>query len=190
MSTINFIKALAKDYRVAAISRSSKFTAKKIAKEIEPQYKVVIEYGPGDGIVTKELLKVLPSDGQLIVIELNPDFIKELKKINDHRLKIISGDVVKISKKLKGFRQVDMIISSIPFTFFNPKTREEIINNSYNFLCPGGKILIYQYSLLMLPYLKKICGKKNTHWYIEPLNIPPLWIMIGEKNSVWKMNKK
>jgi len=182
MTIISFIKTLTKDYKVAAICRSSKFTARRIAKEVKPQYKIIVEYGPGDGVVTKEILKVLSSDGQLVVIELNPDFIRELKKIKDSRLKIISGDVAKISKKLKGFRQVDMIISSIPFTYFNPRTREEIIFNSYNFLRPGGKILLYQYYLLMLPCLKKICGKKNVRWHVEPRNIPPCWIMIGEKN--------
>ena len=181
MTIISFIKILAKDYKVAAIYHSSKFTAKRIAKEVKPQYKIIVEYGPGDGIVTKEILKVLSSDGQLIVIELNPDFIRELKKIKDPRLKIISGDVAKISKKLKGFRQIDMIISGIPFTFFNPQIREEIIANSYNFIRPSGKILLYQYYLLMLPCLKKICGKKNVHWYIEPRNVPPAWIMVGEK---------
>ncbi|MBI4085767.1 MAG: hypothetical protein HY433_00785 [Candidatus Liptonbacteria bacterium] len=180
MSAISFIKTLSKDHKVAALFPSTAAAAKKIAGEIKPGCKMVVEYGAGDGAVTKEILKVMPPDGRLVAIESNSDFVGELGKINDSRLEIISADVARISKKLKNFGPIDMIISGIPFTLFNPRTREEVIADSYGALGSGGKILLYQHYLLMLPYIKKIFGK-NIRWYVEPRNFPPYWIMVGEK---------
>ena len=179
-SVINFIKTFSEDYKVAAFFPSTKFAAKKIASEIKPEYKVVVEYGAGDGAVTKELLKVLPADGKLIAVELNSNFVKELQKINYKRLEIISDDVVFVSKNLSIYGQIDMVISGISFTLFKPQTREKIISDSYKSINEGGRVLLYQYYLLMLPYMRKACGK-NIRWYIEPRNIFPYWVMIAEK---------
>ncbi|KKQ34571.1 MAG: Methyltransferase type 12 [Candidatus Nomurabacteria bacterium GW2011_GWB1_37_5] len=181
MTLINFIKTLSKDHKVAAIFPSTPFAAKKFASEVKPHYKIVVEYGAGDGAVTKEILKKLPKDGKLFAVELNLDFVNELKKINDDRLHILSTDVAKISKELETLGEIDMVISGIPFTFFKPDIREEVIRDSYKALRPNGSILLYQHYLLMLPYLKRVCGKKNVRWYVEPRNFLPYWVMIGEK---------
>jgi len=180
MSIMSFIKTLQKDYRVAAFFPSTRFAAQRIAGEVCSECKLIIEYGPGDGVVTKELLKAMPLDCRLVAIESNADFVGELEKITDPRLKVVFGDVVQISKNLSSFGEVDMIVSGIPFSFFNPQMREEIIRDSYDALRPGGRILLYQVSLLMLPCLKKQCGK-STRWFLEPRNVPPYFIMIGEK---------
>ena len=67
-SNLNFIKTAIKDFKVGALTPSSKYVVKKIIKEIKPEYKYIVEYGPGDGVITKEILKILPQDGRLVVI--------------------------------------------------------------------------------------------------------------------------
>jgi phospholipid N-methyltransferase len=169
-----------KDYRVGAIFPSSKFVARRIAREVNPEYKIIMEYGAGDGAITKEILNILPKDGKLIAIETNKNFVRVLKKIDDNRLKVVAGDVVDLSKNLDQFGQIDMVISGIPFTYLKPKDRTSIIENTYRILQPGGKILSFQHHFLMLSYLKKVAGEK-TRWYIEPRNFLPYCIMIAEK---------
>lgn len=180
MAALSFFKNMTKDHKVGAFFASSIFAARRIVKEIEPEYKTIVEYGPGDGAVTKEILKVLPPDGKLLAVELNPAFIADLEKIKDSRLTVISEDVIDFSKKLESFGPVDMVISSIPFSFLKPEERESVITHTYKALNPGGKILLFQYRLLMLAYLKKAAGKKIRR-YFEPRNIFPYWIMVAEK---------
>ena len=38
-----------------------------------------MEYGPGVGVITAEILRRMRSDALLIVIELNPDFVTHLR---------------------------------------------------------------------------------------------------------------
>ncbi len=48
--------------------------------------KVVVEYGPGVGTITQEVLKRMRPDATLIAIELNPNFFRVLEaEIHDPR---------------------------------------------------------------------------------------------------------
>ena len=88
----SFLKNAILGKKVGAISVSSKYVIKRVLKEIEGEnYKNIVEYGPGDGVLTRELLKLLPRDGKLVVIETDNNFIKHLEKIRDKRLTVIRG---------------------------------------------------------------------------------------------------
>lgn len=180
MASFKFLKAVLKDYRVGALTVSSRYTIRKVLKEIEPGHKFIIEYGAGDGVITKEILRLLPPDGRLVVIELNSDFIKELARIKDERLKVIQGDVTELSKNLNRLLpRLDMVISSIPFTLLKPSSRAAIIKNTRHALMPGGIFLIYQYSPLVLPLLKKYF--KSVRLNFELRNFPPYFFMAARK---------
>lgn len=180
---INFLKIAIRDYKVGALTRISKHVVNRIVKEIKPEYKYIVEYGAGDGVTTIEMLKSLPSDGKLVAIDLNDNFIKELHKIKDQRLIVTKGDIVEISKDLKalGVPEVHMVVSSVPFTIFSPKVRKEIMENTYNAVNQGGKIVMYQYSPLMHSVIKKVFG--NSTLSFEARNFPPVSIMVGEKRE-------
>ncbi|MEK7593332.1 MAG: rRNA adenine N-6-methyltransferase family protein [Patescibacteria group bacterium] len=179
---LNFIKTAIKDFKVGALTPSSKYVVKKILKEIKPEYKYIVEYGPGDGIITKEILKILPQDGRLIAIELNLNFINELKKIKDKRLKIIHGDAVKISKNIDklGLPRIDAIISGIPCSILKLKDKKELIKNTYDILTKSGLFIIYQNIPLIFSELNKVF-KKSISWHFEPRNFVPYFIMVAEK---------
>ncbi|MBI2591799.1 MAG: methyltransferase [Candidatus Brennerbacteria bacterium] len=180
MANFKFLKATLKDFRVGALTVSSRYTIRRVLKEIKSHHKFIIEYGAGDGAATKEILRFLPRDGKLIVIELNDDFVRELQKIKDERLKIIRGDAVELSKNLKllGLPRVDMVISSIPFTLLKPTSRAAIIKNTGATLAANGIFLIYQYSPLVMPILKKYF--KNVRLDLELRNFPPYFFMIAK----------
>lgn len=182
MDNLNFIKTAIKDFKVGALAPSSKYVVKKIIKEIKPEYKYIVEYGPGDGIITKEILKILPQDGILIAIELNRNFISELEKIKDKRLKIICGDAVKISENIDklGLPRIDAIVSGIPCSILKPKERKELIKNTYDILAESGIFIIYQNIPLIFSELNKVF-KKSISWHFEPRNFVPYFIMVAEK---------
>lgn len=181
MTDFKFLKAALKDYRVGAITTSSRYSIKKVLKAIEPGHKFIIEYGAGDGIVTKEILRLLPKNGRLIAIELNSEFLKELELIKDERLQIINGDVLILSKKLEqlGLPRIDMIISNMPFTLLKKQQKEAIIKHTQEALVDGGVFLTYQYSPILLPLLKKYFSKVKIDFELR--NFPPYFFMIARK---------
>ena len=156
---VNFLKAALKDRQIGALSRSSKYVVQGLLdKLIDESLYRVIEYGPGDGVVTKEILKRMPQSGEMIVVETNPNFLGILKKIKDPRLKIIEGRAEDISKLLESEHEsgVDLVISSIPFSILNPSDRENLVSKTFNMLKTTGKLIIFhQYSTLMLKLLNK-----------------------------------
>lgn len=181
MSYTKFIKTALKDYKVGAVTRTSKFVVKKILTYIKPEYKYFLEYGPGDGVVTREILKKVPEGGKFVVIELNEEFFRELSKIKDPRFKAVKGDIAEYSNKLHtlGLPRVDFALSSVPFTIIGPNTREEILKNTAESMSEGGTFVMFQYSLLMRSVIKK--AFKNVSYYLEPRNFPPYFIMTAVK---------
>jgi len=181
MKAIDFIKVALKDYKVGAVAKSSKYTVRAILKQVRPGYKLVVEYGAGDGVITKELLSRLPHDAKVVAVELNKDFVALLNNIKDDRLAVKDEDVLRVSENFStaGAKDADTVISGIPFSFFSPTTRETIVRNTHKNLRPGGVFIVYQYSPLMLPVLKKYF--KRVTMTLEPRNVFPYFIMVAEK---------
>lgn len=183
MSKIHFLKTALRDYKVGAFTPSSNFVVKQILKKLPHHSRAcIIEYGAGDGVITKALLEHMPRDGKLIAIEMNPHFIALLKKIHDPRLQVVQGDVLKICKNLSDLKlpRIDAVISGIPFSFFSSNERHVIAKQTFQKLSEHGRFIIYQVSPLMFPYLKKYFNKK-INLSFEVRNFPPYFIMVAEK---------
>ena len=182
MKHINFLKKALTDYRVGALTISSRFVVNEVLRNIGPEFKHIVEYGPGDGVVVKAILKKLPPDGKLAVIELNKKFYEELLKINDSRLAVINGSIIDLSKDLMkntGLPKIDAVVSSVPFTYFKPSEKEEVIRNTHREMVEGGVFIVYQYTPLVRPILRKLFKKVFTK--LELRNFPPSFIMVAEK---------
>ncbi len=182
MSGLDFLKATLKDYKVGAITVSSKYVVKRLTDQLFlSNAKYIVEYGAGDGVITKEILKNIPADGKLVAFEINENFIAELCKIKDKRLVISTDDVITASGELKkmGLPRIDAVISGIPFTLINPKDRVRLIANTHSALEDGGIFLVYQYSPLIFPILKEYF--KFIDISFEPRNFLPYFIMRAEK---------
>ncbi len=183
MSKLNFLKTALRNYEVGAVMPSSSFVVKRIIRKLPHHSRAcIVEYGAGDGIITKALLEHMPRDGKLIAIETNPHFVALLKKIHDPRLRIIQGDVLNICKDLSELKlpRIDAVISGIPFSFFNSSARHIIAKQTFSKLSEHGRFILYQVSPLMFPYLKRYF-KKKIDLSLEVRNFPPYFIMVAEK---------
>src|SRR4051794_29570844 len=97
----SFLKIAIRDFpHIASIFPSSSFAARAVAKQVPEDAKIVVEYGPGSGSITRELLRRLSSTCRIVCIEVNEEFIPILKGLGDPRLEIITGDVVEMSGQL------------------------------------------------------------------------------------------
>ena len=181
---INFLKVALSDRQIGAMTRSSKYVVKAIMRNLSDlSLRRVIEYGPGDGVITKAILNRMPKDGQLIVVETNLRFLKILRDIKDPRLKIIKGTAQAVSKELKSrnHASVNLVISSVPFSILSRADREQIVNNTFNMLEDSGKFVVFQYSPILLSLLKKYFDTDTVNTHFELRNIPPMFIMTAQK---------
>jgi phospholipid N-methyltransferase len=168
---LNFFKH---PWMIGSFIPSSPFLVRRVLAHVDwPSAETVIEYGPGVGTFTREILRNLPSQGSLIVFETNRDFVRFLERtIHDSRLRVIHGSAEKARETLGQMnRAADYAISGIPFRHFPRRLRTSIVKMTHDVLRPGGRFLVYQFSRSVLPILESTFGSVNREF--EPLNIMP-----------------
>lgn len=154
---------------------SSPFLVNEVLEAVPwPRARVLVEYGPGVGTFTHEVLRRMRSDATLIALEINDEFFDYLRQsVRDPRLRLVRESATQIDAVLArlGLEGADCIISGIPFKTIPETTREVIVRKTYSVLRPQGRFLVYQFSPAVLPCLERAFGKV-THRF-EWLNILP-----------------
>ncbi len=185
MSTIQFIRNFIKDRDVASITPTSARCVKKVCNHIDfSKDLLIVEYGPGDGVFSRYLLKRMTPDSRLIMLESNADFVRHLKDtIDDSRAEVynvMAGDVMEVLGA-EDVGKVDYVISGIPFSFLKPVRKMKLLESTREILRPGGKFLAYQTSKHLLKPVERVFGNVETEF--EFLNIPPYFIYEVVKNG-------
>lgn len=143
---------------LGSVIPSSRFLVNDLMREVNwDRARVLVEFGPGVGTITREILKRMRADSILMVIELNHDFVKYLgSTIRDPRLRIVHGSAADVRQILAGHNlaPADYIISSLPYSVMSESLRQEVLIESRRALNARGSLLLYQYTGTVLPYLK------------------------------------
>ena len=170
---------------LGSIVPSSRFLIRELLAPIDwKRARVIVEYGPGVGGITAEVLRRMRSDAMLIAIEMNPDFVSYLRgALRDPRLRVVEGSAESIDEVLRrcGQSQADYIISGIPFSTIPAPLRERILRKTRAALAPGGAFLVYQFSTRVLQDLKRIFGVVGRKF--EPLNVLPAHLFICQPQA-------
>ena len=179
-----FIKQFWKDKKmIGSMMPSSKYLAAKMLNHIPfKNTKLIIELGPGTGIFTEKIIQKLDSTTQLIVLELNKEFYKELKtKINLPNVHIKEASADKIGEIMLelGFKKADIIISSLPLANFSVKLRNSILEVVKESLNDNGSFIQFQYSLNAYKSLKKLFPIVKLNYTV--LNFPPAFVYTCSK---------
>lgn len=167
---------------VGSFFPSTRFVCRSITRRFPAHVKTVCEYGPGTGVITREILNRLGADGKLYAVELNKEFVDDLKTtITDSRFKVMNADVVQISASFKSLdpRGIDAAVSGIPFSLMPPAVVEATIKNTAQNLNPGGVFVVYQHTRQAVPLLRKYFSRVEVGY--EPRNIFPYFIMTAYK---------
>ena len=94
MSLATFARNFLDDYKgTAAIVPSSRSLANAMVEPLRGKpLRVAVEFGPGTGVVTSELLNIMPDDGILLAFEISPRFVAYLRDTcSDQRLQIVQA---------------------------------------------------------------------------------------------------
>ncbi len=175
-----FIKEAFKNIKTTGtIMPSSRFLIKKMLQDIDfNTVQLIVEYGAGNGIITKQILNKMNVNTTLICFEINDAFYNQLLQINDHRLIVLKQSAADISSILKNrnLKTVDYFISSLPLAIMPLALSKNILNCSKNALKNNGLFIQYQYSTNFFKNFKQIFGKNNVNLNFEILNLPPAFI--------------
>lgn len=163
---------------VGAVAPSSKFLGNKMYGEIDfSKVKCMVEFGPGTGVFTKEILKRMKPDACMIIFETNPSFYYKLKEeIKDERAIIVNESAEKIGEylALENQDKADYIISSLPLTVFPKELKENILNGAVEYLSDNGQYIQFQYSLNAHKLLKEKFNSVKLAFSL--INIPPAFV--------------
>ena len=182
MPGLTYFKTFLKDYRVGAVTKSSKFAVTRICAAADFSRDIaVVEYGAGDGVATKKILERMTPRSKLIAIESNEYFVRRLAAINDPRLTIVHDFAQRLPEILAelDITEVQYVFSSIPFSFIKKRLRRDIVEHTLRALAPGGSFIVYQYSPTMAKILKDAFG--NVRISFIPLNFPSYFLMEAKK---------
>jgi phospholipid N-methyltransferase len=154
---------------------SSRFLVRRALGEVPwGDCRVLVEYGPGVGHFTAEILRRMRPDAVLIGIELNADFVRFLRDGNgDARLHVVEGSAAEVGRILRrlGYARVDFVIAGIPFSMMSPELRERIVRETHSVLAEGGTLLVYQLASAVLPHLQS--NFRHVRREFEPFNLFP-----------------
>jgi phospholipid N-methyltransferase len=159
---------------------SSRFLVNHLLGEVDwARARVFLEYGPGVGTFTTEILRRMRPDAVLVAMETNPDFVSYLRgRMRDERLHVVHGSAAEADAALANLElsRADYVISGIPYTTMQPSVRDQILRKTHAVLDHNGAFLVYQFTRSVLPHLRQTFGFVTQDF--EPLNVMPARLFV------------
>ncbi len=147
---------------LGSIIPSSRYLAEHLLGQIDfPRARVIVEYGPGVGNLTAQILARMRPDAHLVAIELNDQFVEYLRRsIRDPRFHVAHASAADVRRVLSqlGLEEADCVLSGLPYSTLPPAERDRILHETYAALSPGGSLLVYQFTGAVERHLTPIFG--------------------------------
>lgn len=179
--------------RIGAIAASSKYLAYEMINNINfEDTNCIVEYGPGTGAFTEKILARVKDTTIIILIEINNEFYKVLKKLYGHKKNVIilNDSAEKVDDILKKYyiKKVDYVISGLPFASLPKKISDDILDRTSKILGEDGEFITFQYTHTKMRYIKSFFRKVSSTRVFR--NIPPAYVLRckGDRNESENIN--
>jgi phospholipid N-methyltransferase len=174
MDSMLFLRAFWENRRqVGTPFQSSRLAARKICDSIDFRTASrIIEIGAGPGSITREILRLLKPDAEMVAFEVNRDFCRRLRNIQDRRLVVHNASGFEIPRFFSG--KADYVVSEIPIASLSPAALNAFYQVIKTVLCDTGSCLQLQLSLLSYRHIRPLF--RNVKVRLALLNLPPLFI--------------
>jgi phospholipid N-methyltransferase len=119
----------------------------------------------------------MPAQSRLLAVELNPCFVRTLRRIRDARLSAVEGDALGLARHMsrRGLGRADAVVSGVPLSLLGERTRRKLLTAVRGALKPGGRFVVYQLTPQLAPLLKE--GFQDVEVSFELRNLPPLFVL-------------
>ena len=180
---LQFLKGLiARPKNVGAIAPSSPALAKAIAWQIDLSIDgLVLELGPGTGVVTEAIIERGVAAERLTAIEYDPDFAAMVAR-RFPKVQVVRGDAFDFIRTL-GLKDDDRfaaIVSGLPLLNHPPERRQMLIESALARLKPGAPYIQFSYGLN--PPIQPPKGASVKRTALILLNLPPARVWVYRRN--------
>lgn len=140
---------IAKPGVIGAVAPSSRWLARAMVEGLElSKAGAVVEFGPGSGAFTDEILRRIGPQTRFFAIERDAGMAKQLRGRHPS-LHVVTGDAGEIVKLAveHGIEAggVDCILSGLPWPSFSDALRTRILEAAAAALKPGGELRTFGY---------------------------------------------
>lgn len=105
----------------------------------------VVELGAGTGALTALVAARLAPGSRFVAIELDPEMAAHLRAALPD-VEVVEGDATDLTALLTrlGVERVDVVVSSLPWTFLDPAARRQLLADTVGVLAPDGVFTLIQ----------------------------------------------
>ncbi|MFL5341390.1 MAG: class I SAM-dependent methyltransferase [Gemmataceae bacterium] len=179
---------LRRPLQTSSVAPTTFANARRIVARIrKPGRKVVVEFGPGTGVVARALLASgrLTADCLVILIETNREFAEALKRtLCDPRVRVVhdSAENVEVILRRFGERHVDYVLCSIPLLILTTAAQAQILSATRRLLSADGELIVFLFRKRVARLLEADFAP------VEPMsrllwNIPPLVLFVVRRRQ-------
>jgi phospholipid N-methyltransferase len=185
MSVLFLKRFLQRPFQVASIIPSSKAMVERVASKMDfTEPRVIAEYGPGEGVHTREIARRMSGDSKLLLFELDPELSRDLARqfADDPRVHVVNGDAAQLPDEMDrlGIIACDYIVSGIPFSILEKEKKRALLEKTYEALAPGGDFIIYQVTNELRQHATHF-DSAESEYFLQ--NIPPMFITVFHKSD-------
>jgi phospholipid N-methyltransferase len=169
MQYLSFVKAFLNDRdTVGSIWPSSPLLVQEMVKKINERANEenhILEVGAGTGVITKEILSLLKEKDTLDIVEIHPEFAKELRFMILNAQKTNQVTVYETGiERFQSTKKYTHIISSLPLTNFNTTLVIDIYKQFKRLLKEGGVLTYFEYQGLKARLFYSKIFFQKTHY--------------------------
>lgn len=144
---VSFLKEfVSKPQEIGAIAPSSPALAREVAASIDWNLvRTVVEYGPGLGAITGELVP-RTAGKEFFAIEVNEAyadrFAQSYPDVSLYRDSV--ANIVSICAE-RGIEEIDCVVSGIPWANFSDRVQDELLDPMFEVLSERGQFVTFAY---------------------------------------------
>ena len=180
MSAIFLKRFLQRPFQVASIIPSSRALIRRVVTKMDlSQPRVIVEYGPGEGCHTREIVRRMHPDSHLILFELDPELAQHLEDQfrADRRVTVLNADCATLAPTLarRGHAHCDYIVSGIPFSILSPEKKRGLLRSTFDALAPSdtAAFIIYQVTNELVGHCRHF-PRTESEYCLQ--NLPPMFV--------------
>ena len=180
-----FRRFLRNPVQVGALCPSSRALCSTMVSEIGVDTAdVIVELGPGTGVITREIVRCMSPNAKLIAIELDQTLCEHLRKAFPE-VTVCNDSAAGIGEILArhSLPNPDAVISGLPWANFSSRLQWNILDAVAEHIAPGGYFTTFAYLQgLMFPNgrrFRRLLGEVFREVEISPVvwkNIPPAFV--------------
>ncbi len=176
--TARFLRAFLQAPRtIGAIAPSSKRLATMMLDQtLLPNDRVIVEYGPGTGVFTTEILSRKNAEARFLAIEVDSElgqrFADRFPEVD-----LCRDSVENLPALLseRGLASAHCIISGLPWAVFSDDVQDRLLEVTVSALAPEGRFATFAYIQgLMLPAAQRFASKLKAR-FSDVSRSPIVW---------------